>query len=721
MKKSDNPTGILEGSTPAERYNPNQEEREILTNFASKLEECQTSRSGLELQWALNKEYMEGHHILVYDVFTRDVFRFENSDIGNLLAIDNILPVAARALLGKLTRVIPTIRAIPATADLSDLKASMAVDALLEYYNRTQKLDVKYVDLTERYINDGTVVAKVYWDQSAGAKVGKCKKYGYITYDIEEVGNPCPDALVRVEDLADLRKDDFVVEGREGDVAVDVLDIDDIFFDPAATSLETANYVIHRAALPINQIREDFPEKGKYVAPENGLYRDAFASLGHTAVSNFSLNNHPTYTEYYARLYEYQERPSEKYPRGRVLYIANGVLLEERDNPIYKILGRFNMYPMRFGFRQKDIYGESPIVAAWPLQREYNILLTQMREHREYTLRPKLLAGVKSRINQDELEHPRTRIISWNDVTAKEPHYLQIPQFPQYVYQETHRLKSSILEKFAVTEQELGMDTDASGRKALIIETESSQQVGPVLRRNNNEWLNLHWAMVLLNKYLAPSRKRWATIGEDRPHTFYIEDMSDIEGMDLQLVEEDSMSRNPSLRLRQAIELAQVQVFTGPDGKFNHKAFAEKAKLKLPYLTPDYAGSEIAFAASIPNMLEHGETYEPQPWDDATVFEKEFRGWLGGPGRVKDAFLVKQVRALWEHYAKMLAGGQQGGQAAQQQRQSAQRGAMPSSAMTAPPGEQEAQANMQQAEQAKQMVDRQAQAIAAQQQGQENQ
>jgi hypothetical protein len=126
-------------------------------------------------------------------------------------------------------------------------------------------------------------------------------------------------------------------------------------------------------------------------------------------------------------------------------------------------------------------------------------------------------------------------------------------------------------------------------------------------------------------------------------------------GWDLELAEDDSLSRNPALRLQQASNLLQLGVFNDPaTGQPDMRAFRRAAGLRLPGVGPDLVGSEHAYAASIPQRLEANEAWQPRPWDDARVVAEELMGWLRGEGRSAPEELVQRVGQVWIAYAQSL-------------------------------------------------------------------
>lgn len=718
VESKDN-TGILEGWKPAEKYDPPHKEIELVGQLRQRFDEGYQHRIAWDRQWELNRLYLKGQQLLIRNRSTNEVFRLPQNDSNRLISVNNILRPTARSLLGKLTRIVPTCAVVPASDDISDMQGALVGDALIQYQRRKEHLDIVYIDVNRDIVSAGTGIIKLSWDKDRGETVAFCPDCGYKSDSESEVGEECPQCVLEVEFatkaqtqlLGGFGEEEIPSEAdvrvsklkgtKEGDTRVEVIDFRDFFLDPGATKLSEAQWVCHRVPLPINVIRQSF-KKGKYVEAESGLYTDRHVGIIQDVINT---SQQIRYLENHVYLYEFHERPTEDHPEGRVIFMSGGIILEEMDSPYYKLFGgRFPFFAFFFEQNKGEFWGESFIEQAWTQQRELNILLTQMREHRDLTNRPKLFVPMTAKIGINEIDTTAGQIIHYNAVGGK-PHYGELPAFPSYVFHEVNRLKEDIRTHASVTEQEAGATgSRVSGRYAAIVEAESSQQVGPILKSNNHEWCEIHRCILLLCQEFYSSDRKWTIQGFDRPKTFYFDELNMQPGYDIVIEEEDSLSQNSAVRLEQNINLARLGLFNDPKtGQFNTKAFAKSARLKLPFIGPDADGSERATAAAVPNQIENGMDYEPKPWDDVTVFAEELIGWLRGPGRNASQQTVQKVFQLWQTYMELV-----------QQQQGQAPGFVPQGANAPQNSPQQAGASqvLPEAEQMTQTMDQQAEAMA---------
>ena len=691
-------TGILEGYREAEIYNPPEEDKELISALTKRWTDAYRQRIPWDRQWEMNRLYLKGNQLIVRNTTSGEVFRLPQEDQHRLIAVNNVLRPTSRSLLGKLTRNVPTCTVIPPTNDLDDMQGAATGDALLHFHRRTSKLDNMYIDLYRDVIAFGTGIGRIWWDKNGGPEMLVCPEC-----DHEEQGSepqPCPRCAQEQEiakeeqarsvqqaqgawselgaepemfqpqeemELEEFGEPPTMQPERSGEVRCEVIDPRDFFLDPSATSIDEAQWACYRVAMPVQRVRERFEKKGKFVDAENGIFVEQHVSVLQNVAN---VRSDMRDLEDHVYLYEWHERPTDKHPTGRIIWTANDIVLEKVDNP-YAKLERLPFFGFFWERNKGEFWGESWIDQAWPIQRELNILLTQMREHRELTNRPKLLSPKNCGIPVDEVDTTAGQVILYNPVGGK-PEYMQIPPMPNYVHTEVERMKGDIRSEASVTEQEVGMtSSDASGRYAAIIESEAAQQVGPVLRYNSTEWTEMHRCVLILCQEYYDAERRWTIAGSDRPMTYAFDKMNLNPGWDIDMQEDDSMSSNHAVRLQQTLSIRQgaPELFTDPKtGQPDPKIFKQMAKLKAAHIGPNRNAAEHTRAAALPLALEAGEQYQPRPYDDPDIFAEELHAWLVGPGQKAPTKLHDQVVQLWEQYRQNTEGAKAAKEAQQQQK-----------------------------------------------------
>lgn len=669
MDKKDK-TGILEGYKEGEIYNPSEDERELLATLMSRFDETQRNRTSWEWRWEINRLYLKGEQP-VRNPITGEVSRLYREEGTRVVSTNNILRPTFRSLLGKLTRTIPTCVVIPPSSDLSDMRGAEIATSLIDFHRRRLRTENLFIDTYRDALTFGTGVLKLSWDRGAGKLCASCPECGHVESDGKE-GEECPMCASQA-DMEHSQKTEAIQAAyasageqmpqemmerepaptmesfKEGDIRVEVVDPREFWVDPSATSIEEARWVCHRVALPVSVVRQKFPKKAKYIDSEGGIVTDArivSTSLNGMGQSAFKTMDDHVY------LFEFHERPTDEHPNGRVIWTTSSMVLEEIESP-YSALQRLPFYVFYWERNKGEFWGETWLDQSCAIQRELNILLTQLREHRELTNRPKLFVPMGSQISVKEIDTTAGQIIHYSSMGGK-PEFGVLPMFPNYVYSEIERLKGDIRTQASVTEQEAGMArSDTSGRYAAIIEAEASQQVGPVLKYNRPEWIELHRGILVLCQLFYTQDRKWTIFGKERPQTFVFDSLNLVPGWDVDIQEDDSLSTNRAIRLQQAMSLLQAGVYTNPQtGIPDMKAFSQMAALKLPGMGPSSSSTDHATAAAIPDLIANGAEFEPKDWDDAEIFAEELMAWLKGNGRNANPRVVEQVNAIFRFYAE---------------------------------------------------------------------
>ena len=707
--------GILDDYAPGEK--PPEEHGDLDVELAKRLnkafEDSYEVRLPYERDWELYRLYLKGEQLIVRHRDTGEIVRLSGEDSKRLRSVHNILRPTARSLVGKLTRTIPTCTVIPATADFDELHGSRAATALLEYARRKEDLDLKFLDAMEYLPWAGNAIVQLVWNPNSGRTLAWCPTCGYNAAEQEQIGQPCPqcqmqreqeqqtqqlqhetaymqaamaiaqetgqdpNALMMDPEVQQVPPPDMqqggplpveeevpnLVETKEGDFEVRVREIRDFFAEPGAISLKSANWVALRMAIHVGEARRMFPDQAEFIKSEDNIWADRTAELRFNSVDSYGeleyLNDH-------CYMYEFHERPSERYPKGRVVYMVNDRIVRKmdgedgRDENPYHVLGRYPFYHFTFDTNKGELWGEPFLAQAWHRQREINQIETQIREHTELCLKPKMLNPIGSRISQDELTATSAQVIKYN-AAAGTPTFLDWPQLAPQVFLRRNELIDDVRLQASVTEQEAGMSTsDPNGRAMAIIEAESDQQIGPMLLRCHSEWRDLHRGILQLFRAKAHQDRIWTVMGPDGLQTYSFDELQLSPGHDVQVEQEDGLSRNPAIRQQQAIDLknAAPEMFMDPmTGMPDPKKFVRFARIKLHDGGFEMEATERAAASQIPYKIQEGVQFQPQPEDDPMIFAEELLGWLRGPGRREDPMLTDQVRQIWQFYVSWASTG----------------------------------------------------------------
>jgi hypothetical protein len=693
--------GIAEGAKNPEFVSTPADEQELVGRIKDLFLKAYNNRQQYAADWAFFRAYLKGDQLVVRHRDTGETIRLSARDQRKLKSINNFLRPTARALVGKLTRAIPTIDVVPATSDIEEFHAARTADSYLQYFRAKEALDVKYVDACEYLPWAGNSFLYLHWDPMKGDDLVVCGVCDFYNDDMNLIGEMCPKCTMqREQELMqfEMETEQFqmqvqqqmmqmqaqgippelihqqvsqnqppsmqqmgpldvnaevpvLAEARSGDIAVELLDVNDFFIEPGVERLEDATYFFIRLSLPLIRVRQLYPEAAQWISSDSDIYGNDYQNEAYSAVFG-TVGGADKDTEQ-AHVYVYHEIPTSKFPNGRIIHIINDKIARiDTESPYYKLFGRHNVFHFGFDKNANEFYREPPLAHAWHRQKEMNENETAIREHLVLLLKPKLFNPIGSKVSADELTATTGQVITYN-AALPAPQFAQVPPVPADIFNRNEMIKQDIRTMFGVTEHELGISpADPNGRAMAILEAEADQILGPIIRRNNHEWRELHRCVLIMAQKFLPEDKLFTIAGPDGHQTYSFKAVKMLKkGWDLRLEEEDGMSRNKAVRKTEALDLANIGFFVDPGtGMLDRKAFARAAGLKNADRGYDYEATERARASELPYIFERGQTWTPQLVDIPQIWKDELEGWLRGPGRRSDPYVYQEVMRAWQFY-----------------------------------------------------------------------
>jgi len=665
MNNPTDPFGIVDGYADLQKGSPTHDETQLVGNIQTIIQQAQQARRAREQAWEFNLVNLKGEQVLARSPIDGTTIRvtFDNQG-GELQSQDNVLLPTHRAFVGKMTRIVPSCIVLPRTEDREDQTAAEVMDSHLDYQWRHQKMKKKYKRAMESLSFAGTGIHELCWDRDKGRLIGYCQSCSY-GYDTLKPGDQCPACAMQAElsmqgGMANpamtgqsVPQPSILVKAMDGDIVVDVLDVREFFPQPGIPDLENMQWCYTKKPVAVAKLRKMFPEAADVFYEEQDIHTDRSVTFSREAVG-VQIEQHQL--KGHANLFTIHEAPTGEHERGRIIFYANGRVLRQQPNIYYELFGRFPFFIYRADRYEGEFWGGAPIDQAWHLQRERDALATSVRSHRELTLNPVVMAGTNSGMDMERLTTVPGQVIKIRPNPLGKPSFMPPAQLPQHVYGEFDRLATAMRDKFGVTPHEVGQSApDQSGRYAAMLESQASEAVGPFLIENLDEWLELHRCILMLAQRCYAPDRRWAIRGYDYPKSYSWDQANIREGWDLILADEDSLSKNPAMRLQQVMMLLDKGVYTDDaTGRPDKKKFLRQANLRMPGSGPDLDAQHRAYAAAIPDMIARGEYRGPLPWDDAVMCCEEIVNWLRGSGLHAPDPLVSQIYQVWTVYANAL-------------------------------------------------------------------
>lgn len=445
------------------------DEQKIVAFIRNKTDEARQNpaRIAFESQYLTNSAYLMGYDSIFFDSRSRQFRPFGNTNAypqRNRVHANLILPTIQNRL-ARLCQNPPKYDVRPNTASQEDKEGARLTLKVINQVWEKEKINEKRIEMYMMLQQGGHAWGKVYWDIFKGERIPE-------------------------------EADDILFEG---DVAFSVYSPLEIFCDPLAKSQEEIQWLIHAKIRKIQYFREHYPERGQLVKAEgawllsiqNELRINNMTARGQTDGTFKDMTDAAIELSYY-------EAPSRKYPNGRQIITANGILLSYKDLPC-GIIPYVKFDDVKIGGK---FYSESVITHMRPIQDQYNRNLRKKAEYINKGLNLKVMAAKGHGLIQEGM-NDTTEVYEYNAIPgADAPRQLDGPSMPQYVFKEDDSLKMILNEIAGINEVSKGQlpsaDIPAVGMQ--LLQEADSTRIGVIVESLENSW-----AMIgkLIAKYCA--------------------------------------------------------------------------------------------------------------------------------------------------------------------------------------------------------------------------
>lgn len=438
-------------------HDQEQPEIEVVAYVNKRLEErrSQGPRSSNEAIWFTNIAYLMGYDSVYFDSNRRTFRPLPGTSVldRSRIHVNKILP-NFQIRQARLCKNQPRYDVRPNSSDQDDKDAAtLALKIINDVWDK-ERVNQKRIELMAWMQQCGHAYVKVFWDTSKGKKI-QDPETGEFTH--------------------------------EGEIGISVVSAFQVYPDPIAKTDDDCCDMLEVNIRPLSYFRDRYPEKGHLVKEED-VY---ISSLQNLQKINTSTNLGPsgssaTETKNSAIEKVLYEKPSQKYPNGRMIITANGILLEDKELPV----GRIPLVKFDDIIIAGKYYSESVITHARPIQDQYNKLITRRSKWTNQLLAGKYLSPKDANIAKESLNDD-IEVVEYNPTpSGAAPQAMQIPQIPQYAYAEEDRLERLISELFGIGEVDKSQLPSASipaiGMQLLVEQTDT--RIGITTEHNEYSW-----------------------------------------------------------------------------------------------------------------------------------------------------------------------------------------------------------------------------------------
>lgn len=389
------------------------DEQKLVSYIREKVDETRHtgSRIAYEAIWLTNIAYMLGFSGVSYDPIQR---QYKNIDPTqkymrkSRMRVNKILPTIQNRL-ARICKNPPEYDVKPNSNETEDKDAARLGLQVVEDIFDKQNFESKRQELHMATQQFGYAFLQVSWDPECG----KCM------YDPES----------------------SQMQGYEGDVRVDVLSPFEVFTDPLAKRMEDTTWWVKAKVRKLSYFHERYQERGQAVKEEDAWllssqYEQRINALTSAGITGASIHQQMKNS---AIEITYYEKRSKDYPNGRMVVVANGILLEDKELPV----GEFDLVKFDDILIEGKFQSESIITHLRPIQDQYNLLITKRAEWVRKLLAGKVAvprgAGLEQEAYNNDIEILKYNVVP-NAPNGGQPMAIPIPQIPAYAYNEEKSL-----------------------------------------------------------------------------------------------------------------------------------------------------------------------------------------------------------------------------------------------------------------------------------------
>lgn len=400
------------------------EEKEVASFVRNKLEEYRSNANRIASEgiWLTNVAYFMGFDSVTFNTSTRQFVPLNTATpylTKQRLTWNKILPKVQNRL-ARLCKIPPRFDTIPNSSSEQDKDAALlGLDVLTDIWQR-EEINRKRIPMMMWMQQCGHAYFKVTWDGDSG------------------------------EEMMDPKTNEIEYQGRP---RVDIVSAFEVFPDPMAKELseDDCASLIHAKVRRLEYYKDSY-DKGYLVKGEGNW----LTSLQYEARVNSMNIYSPGSSQEEIGLanntaieMSFYEKRSRKHRKGRHIVVANGVVLKDGPLPV-------GMYPFA-KFDDVVVGGkynsEACITHARPLQDQWNATVARRGEWVRKMLAGKYIAAKGHGLGKEALNDRNGEVVEYNPVpNAGPPQAMDIPQIPQYAYQETVEIESGMSDIFGLSE-----------------------------------------------------------------------------------------------------------------------------------------------------------------------------------------------------------------------------------------------------------------------------
>jgi hypothetical protein len=465
-------------------------------------------------QWFLNTAYLLGFQHLVWHP-SKNRLWLPPSRRKQVRMTSNLMMSAYRINLSKLSGFDTLVSVLPNSNEQEDVDAARLAQKVWFHI----KNDIKWRSLKRRLLgwvlSCGNGFLSVEWNPNAGQMLSQVQEEEVEQIKVNEEGDRVLDQFGNP--VMEMRTNVIGVEQfRTGKISMKALSPFSVVPIGSGTELNECDSVIVGEWLSLEEIRRQFPDKGKYVTPEFRDTASTFEKFLDGLVSPTTSQVNPQSggvpSEKGAVVKRYWQKSTPEFPDGRLIICANNVMLFMGDNPTPKNRDGDNPLPI-VHYREIDVpfrlFGRSSIEDQIPDQKAYNKALSIILEHHSL-FKGKWVVPRGAHLKESNLDSSADEVVEAIPIAGQMPHMINIHPPTPTLFSVLEKHKENMMEQSGVREVSRGaLPAGArSGVAIQLLQESDNTQIGTTgidVRERDAEIANL--ALLIASERMVVPQK----------------------------------------------------------------------------------------------------------------------------------------------------------------------------------------------------------------------
>jgi len=456
---------------------PGENEQEIVQLVMSRFKQSAEARRQHEREWLLAKAFEIGNQWVEWRTETGRIESLidPHDRYRSYIVVNKIRPITTK-LKARATMSKPDASVAPMTDTQEDIGAAEEARCVLDHYDLIFDRQHQTRSWVDSVLTTSTSFLKIFWDPTKEA----------WTPSVDPIGRPGK------------------VRAKIGDIEEIIVSPFEVYPDPKARTWRECGWLIHAKVVPLSYLQQKFGQAGYRVqgdtGSESGYIEARLDSIvgdqqrGGTAAGKNS-----------ATLYEMWEKPSARYPKGRMARVAGGQLLHCGEWP-YEKRDAFPFVPLGFQEKTGALWALNAVTDLIPLQRAFNNTLSRIQD-RVNTDKPTILAREGSEISLGAYQSKRNYEIV--EYVGEPPGYQQTPPVNQYWFSYLQILGGQMEDISGVHEVSNGSvppGVTAGNAIELLQQSDQTQMSEFVGNIETAQVQRANWEIALCGQYYAEPR-----------------------------------------------------------------------------------------------------------------------------------------------------------------------------------------------------------------------